>query len=63
LFYGNQVLHEIQLLFESMDIPFAFPTQTLQVQTANAFEQEQGGKQVPAVMPELDDDGHSEAKT
>jgi MscS family membrane protein len=60
LFYGNQVLHEIQILFESMDIDFAFPTQTLQVQTANVFE---GEKQVPVVMPELDDDSHSEPKT
>ena len=51
LFYGNQVLHDIQLLFESLDIPFAFPTQTLQLQTKNAFEGEQRQNGVPAVMP------------
>jgi len=33
LFYGNQVLHDIQLLFESMGIEFAFPTQTLNLKS------------------------------
>jgi hypothetical protein len=59
LFYGNQVLHEIQLFFESMDIPFAFPTQTLQLQTAGPLVKEQRENQVPAAMPELDDDSPS----
>jgi len=29
LYYGDRVLHDIQLVFESMQIPFAFPTQTM----------------------------------
>jgi len=33
LFYGNQVLHDIPLLFESMGIEFAFPTQTLNLKS------------------------------
>jgi len=43
LFYGNQVLHEIQLVFESMGIPFAFPTQTLLVNPQDP---------APVVLPE-----------
>lgn len=31
LFYGNDVLHEIQLLFNDLDVPFAFPTQTVEL--------------------------------
>lgn len=34
LYFGNELLHEIQLLFEKMNIPFAFPTQTLEVKMA-----------------------------
>lgn len=41
LFYGNDVLHEIQLLFSELGVPFAFPTQTVELT---------GG--VPAVLPE-----------
>jgi MscS family membrane protein len=55
LFYGNQVLHDIQRVFESMDIAFAFPTQTLQVQTLHSVEGRQTENAVPAVVPELDD--------
>lgn len=33
LFYGNRMLHEIQELFESMSIHFAFPTQTVHLKT------------------------------
>ncbi len=53
LFYGNQVLHDIQLVFESMDIPFAFPTQTLLFNRDNPAKG--GGNQdaVPVVLPEL----------
>ncbi len=29
LHYGNQVLHEIQGIFQEMGVDFAFPTQTL----------------------------------
>ena len=36
LFYGNHALHDIQLVFESMSIPFAFPTQTLHFETENS---------------------------
>jgi len=43
LFYGNQVLHDIQLVFESMGIPFAFPTQTLLVNPQTP---------APVVLPE-----------
>jgi MscS family membrane protein len=43
LFYGNQVLHDIQLLFESMGIPFAFPTQTVLVNPQTP---------APVVLPE-----------
>ncbi len=35
LHYGSRMLQDIQALFESMDIEFAFPTQTLHVQTSN----------------------------
>lgn len=45
LFYGNQVLHDIQNLFESMGIEFAFPTQTLHLKTENAS---------PLFLPEID---------
>lgn len=52
LFYGNGVLHEIQLIFETMSIPFAFPTQTLHLESESP-----GGKiQAPVVLP-LSDDG------
>lgn len=45
LFYGNQALHDIQNLFESMGIEFAFPTQTLRMKTENAS---------PLFLPEVD---------
>ncbi|MDY6951328.1 MAG: mechanosensitive ion channel [Thermodesulfobacteriota bacterium] len=48
LFYGNQVLHDIQLVFESMGIPFAFPTQTVLVNPQDG---------VPVVLPERDSKG------
>jgi len=53
LSYGNNVLHDIQLLFESMDIPFAFPTQTLHVKSENPFEHT-AKEPVPIVLPESD---------
>ncbi len=51
LFYGNHVLHDIQLVFETMDIEFAFPTQTLHLKADDPFKG--GGNQdpVPVVMP------------
>jgi len=48
LFYGNQVLHDIQLVFESMGIAFAFPTQTLLVNPQDP---------APVVLPEPDKQG------
>jgi len=48
LFYGNQVLHDIQRVFESMGIPFAFPTQTLLVNPQDP---------APIVVPEPDNQG------
>jgi MscS family membrane protein len=52
LFYGNQVLHDIQLLFESMGIEFAFPTQTLYLKTENPFEEQNTQDLVPVILPE-----------
>ncbi len=51
LSYGNHVLHDIQLLFEFMDITFAFPTQTLHVKSENQFEPT-AKEPVPVVLPE-----------
>ncbi|MDY6990255.1 MAG: mechanosensitive ion channel [Thermodesulfobacteriota bacterium] len=48
LFYGNEVLHDIQRVFESMGIPFAFPTQTLLVNPQDP---------APIVLPEPDNQG------
>jgi MscS family membrane protein len=60
LFYGNQALHDIQLVFESMGIPFAFPTQTLELKTDNPFEPASHRDTVPAVLPELEEDSRSQ---
>jgi MscS family membrane protein len=60
LFYGNQVLHDIQLLFESLNIEFAFPTQTLHLKTENLGEGLGKQEPVPVVLPDLDD--HSPPK-
>jgi|Deesub1362A_J573_1020465.scaffolds.fasta_scaffold01826_7 MscS family membrane protein len=49
LFYGNQVLHDIQLLFEEMNIPFAFPTQELRIRSENPWEGV--STEVPAALP------------
>jgi len=54
--YGNKILHEIQLLFESMEIPFAFPTQTLQLNVEKPSEAEGSQGSVPVVLPELDNE-------
>ena len=51
LFYGNDVLHEIQLVFDEMGVPFAFPTQTVELA---------GG--VPAVLPAAQDGAAPEPK-
>ncbi|MCK4788199.1 MAG: mechanosensitive ion channel family protein [Desulfobacteraceae bacterium] len=56
LFYGNKVLHDIQLVFESMHIPFAFPTQTLLLNRDNPLEGAENQDPVPAVLPESDED-------
>jgi len=56
LFYGNQVLHDIQLLFESMEIPFAFPTQTLNLKAESPFGGGENQNSVPTVLPEVDVD-------
>ena len=50
LFYGNQLLHDIQALFESMEIEFAFPTQTVHVKAGNI---------PPFLIPELDEESSS----
>lgn len=55
LFYGNKVLHDIQLLFESMDIPFAFPTQTLHLKTDTPFATGEKQEAIPVMLPELDE--------
>lgn len=54
LFYGNHVLHDIQLLFESMGLDFAFPTQTLHLKTENALTGPGDSETVPVVLPERD---------
>ncbi len=52
LYYGDAVLHEIQEIFAEMEIDFAFPTQTLHVQTVNP---ETGRSETaPTVLPEPD---------
>jgi len=42
LYYGNQVLQDIQLLFETNGIDFALPTQTLHLKTENIKDGEIG---------------------
>jgi len=56
LHYGNRVLHEIQLLFESMDIPFAFPTQTLHLKSEGSSREGRTKNQAPVAFPGLDDE-------
>ena len=60
LFYGNQLLHDIQLLFESVGIEFAFPTQTLNMKTETAFRGKDSQDPLPVFLPELDEEGPSE---
>jgi hypothetical protein len=55
LFYGNRVLHDIQILFESMHIPFALPTQTLQLRTQVPFEGGEGEQPAPVILPDLEE--------
>lgn len=62
LFYGNKVLHDIQLLFESMGIDFAFPTQTLYLKTENHFEGQVKKEPVPVILPEVDEREKLKAK-
>jgi MscS family membrane protein len=50
LFYGNGMLHEFQLLFEEMNLSFAFPTQTLELKTLNPEDGTTGT--VPVALPE-----------
>ena len=52
---GLQALHDIQLLFESMAIEFAFPTQTLHLKTETPFEGQDKQGSVPVVLPERDE--------
>jgi len=52
LFYGNKVLHDIQGLFESMGIEFAFPTQTLHLKAENM---------PPFLIPELEEEVSSKS--
>jgi len=52
LFYGNKVLHDIQGLFESLGIAFAFPTQTLHLRAENM---------PPFLIPELEEEGASKS--
>ncbi|MDY6852954.1 MAG: mechanosensitive ion channel family protein [Thermodesulfobacteriota bacterium] len=52
LFYGNQVLHDIQLLFESMGLDFAFPTQTLHLKTESALTGPGDFEPGPITLPE-----------
>ncbi len=57
LIYGNEVLHEIQNVFEKMVIPFAFPTQTVHLQTENPIEGPRNGGAVSVAQPEVDEHG------
>lgn len=50
LFYGNHVLHDIQGIFAAHGVDFAFPTQTLHLQTSDPFT---GEKQtLPVHLPD-----------
>jgi MscS family membrane protein len=50
LYYGNGMLHDIQLLFEEMNLSFAFPTQTLELKTLDPENGTTGT--VPVALPE-----------
>ncbi len=52
LFYGNQALHDIQLVFESMGIEFAFPTQTLHLKTGEPFKDKNDKDPLPVMLPD-----------
>lgn len=56
LFYGNQLLHDIQLLFESMGIEFAFPTQTLNMKAGTRLGRKNSQDPLPVFLPELDEE-------
>ena len=51
LYYGNQMLHEIQLLSESEGIEFAFPTQTLHLKQDDPIDPGRSGP-IPVALPE-----------
>lgn len=55
LYYGNNVLHDIQLLFESMDILFAFPTQTVMLEAEHPLEIRENSHALPAVLPDQEE--------
>jgi len=55
LSYGNELLHEIQNVFEKMVIPFAFPTQTVHLQAENPIGGPRNGGAV--ARPEVDEQG------
>lgn len=55
LYYGNQVLQDIQLLFETNGIDFALPTQTLHLKTENTKEGEIAQGSMPAFLPESEE--------
>lgn len=65
LYYGSDVLREIQKLFQEMEVAFAFPTQTLHVET----NQPVGATgPAPVIIPEVVNEGEagqvkSESKT
>ncbi len=54
LFYGDRVLHDIQLVFESMSIPFAFPTQTVHLEQERPVAEEGSQGEAQAVLPDSD---------
>ena len=55
LFYGNQVLQDIQILFEKNGIDFALPTQMLNLKTERATEEKIKQDSLPAFLPESDE--------
>jgi MscS family membrane protein len=60
LYYGSDVLHDIQKLFERMGVSFAFPTQTLHLETNLPM----GAAGVaPVVVPEVVKEGEEEPAT
>ncbi len=61
LFYGNRILHEVQRVFESMDIPFAFPSQTLYLKAERAGAVGDPEETFPVAAPERPREGADES--